>query len=117
VSFIDPDYREQLQRDQEKRAEGCKHVGHTWTKADLFDRCTRCNALNPESQKPRITLRTDAYRVIWKPADDALVIESRSVDSLGAERWDHVETISASRSRSDAWPAHLFDLLTKGRRP
>ena len=111
MSFIDPDLREQWQREAEANRERCRKAGyHDWRN----DRCSICGVPDPVSQKPRVTIQGGDYRAVWNPAKGIVSIEKRSTDSLGAERWDAVDSVSSSQSRSEKsqWPVYV--LLTQG---
>jgi ribosomal protein L37E len=116
MSFMDPDFRERLERDGRESRERCQKAGrHEFVGSG--ERCAVCSVPNPEHQKPRVTLVAGDFRAIFKPVSGDVVIEQRSFDSLGAERWDAIETLSNTHSRSEKSQHHIIALLSKGRAP
>lgn len=116
MSFQDPDQREAWAKRAEQDRERCRKAGrHEYVGSG--DRCVVCSAASPDSIKPRITLATPDYRAIHNPQTGNVTIEKRSTDILGADRWDHVASLSNTHSRSEPSSHHLIELLTKGARP
>lgn len=115
MSFLDPDLREQWARDAERRRQECSKRGAHRYLQDF--KCGDCGAADPESLKPYVCLVAGDFRVVHDRHNQTAVIEKRTTDSVGAERWDHVETVGSTNPRNEksTWP--LFALLTKGRAP
>lgn len=88
--------------------------------------CTICGAPNPDvARRARITLVADDLRAVYNSATESLLIEKRSHDSLGNEKWDVVEQMTAMQSRQlvadgaagGRLSFYVFQLMTKGRTP
>lgn len=109
VSFMDPDFREAMQRESERKRELCRKSGGHSYKPGTFV-CTTCHETNLD---PRVTLVNGDLRAVWKPREHVVVIEKRSTDSLGAERWDAIEQIT----RQGSGYANTYRLLSEGTKP
>jgi ribosomal protein L37E len=116
MSFMDPDQREAWAKRAEAQREQCrKNGGHTW--GAHTGQCNVCGIASEESKKPRVTLVADDYRSVFYPTNGSIVIEKRSTDSLGADRWDVIDTLSNTQSRSEKSHHHIIALLSKGAKP
>lgn len=116
MSFIDPGLRETWARDAERARERCRRSGaHEYVGSG--ERCVVCSAVNPDTQRPRVTLVAGDFRAVFHPPTGNVVIEKRSTDSLGADRWDVIDTLSNTQSRSEKSHHHIIALLSKGAKP
>jgi hypothetical protein len=82
VSFMDPDYRQALSEAQRKHDADCAKLGHTFTSIDVCVRCGR------KDTRPRIVATFIGQRAVFRPDRNTITIEVKSVDSMGAVRWD-----------------------------
>lgn len=117
MSFIDPDLRDEWRKRDEANRERCRKAGHH-VFVGSGDRCVACSAVNPESLKPRVTLVIDGFRAVHDPAKSTVVIERRSVDAVGAERWEQASRlVSATEKEASEHERLIYLFFTKGRAP
>lgn len=109
MSFMDPDYRERLQKESEAKRQQCKIGGHEFNTKGT---CSRCGGFDG---KPRVTLSTPDYRAVYNPNNSVIVIEKRSTDSLGADRWDEIDRVTSSHAKSEPSRYHIYLLLRDGK--
>jgi hypothetical protein len=111
--MIDPDHQQAWADAQRLRDKACREQTqgkHSFAEGS----CRHCGATDPN---PRVTLTTSEYRAVYMPKTGDVRIEKRSTDSLGADRWDVIDTLTNTQSRSEKSHAHIIALLTRGVKP
>lgn len=108
---MDPDFRDLLRKNDEDRSKRqlvCTHeFGHG-------EACILCELPNPN---PRVVLVLDNLRAVYKPKENKIVVEARTSDALGAERWDCKFEFRRPTDPNLDIDQMKFDLIVRGKRP